>query len=87
MAKAIATGALSLANASVLNRFINHEQKDGRPQTVEQKQELLNDVKGLSQSACAEKLCEASPSFATASKEAFKPISKEQTLLKIILDL
>ena len=84
--EAISTGALSLANAAALNRFINHEKKDGRPQTTEQKKSLLDEVRGLSQAECEKKLYEASPKFETSQKDSLKPISAEQSLLKITLD-
>jgi 5-methylcytosine-specific restriction endonuclease McrA len=82
----IAEGSLSLSNASKLESFFKSEKKSGRAQTLEQKQQTIEKMKGLSQSECEKKLFEISPQFETAQKEVLQPVAVDQTLLKLILD-
>jgi HNH endonuclease len=84
--QSIAEGALSLSNASKLESFFRNEKKSGRPQSMEQKQQTIEQIKGLSQSQCEKKLFEISPQFEMSQKEVLKSVSMDQNVLKVMLD-
>ena len=78
------SGALSLSNASQLYSFFQSEKKAGKTYTREVKQEMIQEMVGLSKKECERKLLARSPEVLPKEKE--RPVSETKTELKLVLN-
>jgi hypothetical protein len=80
--QAVEEGRISMTNLVKAKRFFTHEEKSGKPYSIEDKRELLGALEGQSTRACDRKLAELSPSFVHAEK--VRPISVGQTQISFV---
>lgn len=79
------SGELSLSNASQLYSFFQAEKKEGKPYSPKAKQEIIQEMIGLSKKECERKLLARCPESLPKEKE--RAVSETKTELKLILDV
>ena len=82
--EAISDGKLTLCSAAKLHCFFQAEKKGGKPLNADEKQEVLEQVSGLSTRECEQKLFEISPGSSPRERE--RVVSSTETELRIIVD-
>ncbi len=82
------SGQLSISNAARVQSVFRAEKKKGQKRTPQEKQEIVNQIQGLSQRECDLTLLKLAPEATqVVVQERLRYLSPTQTELRMVLDL